>query len=82
MTEIARDMLALFSEYESPKHSKWAKNSAPEVDLSVGANDNICHIRVFRLLSLLELILKKCKSSSKAVNNNYYYYQVTTKVYA
>lgn len=39
MTEIARDMLAFFSEYESPKHSKWAKNSAPEVDLSVGRGE-------------------------------------------
>lgn len=31
---------------------------------------------MFRLLSLLETILKKCKSSSNAVNNNY---QVTKK---
>lgn len=60
------------------KHAKQEK-SAPEVDLSVWANYNNCHIKVFRLLSLLELILKKCKSSSNAVNNNH---QVTTKVYA
>lgn len=53
--------------------TKNRQKSAPEADLSVWAN-----IRVFRLLSLLELILKKCKSSSNAVNN----YQVTTKVYA
>lgn len=69
--------LAFVDRYGSPKALKigeictWGG--------SVGLGDNNCHIRVFRLLSLLELILKKCKSSSNAVNNNY---QVTTKVYA
>lgn len=71
-----KDSESKFVNTDHQKHSKQDK-SAPEVDLSVWANYNNCHIRVFRLLSLL--ILKKCKSSSNAVNNNH---QVTTKVYA
>lgn len=66
------------SNYGSPKALEIGDVCTWGESVSLG-NDTNCHIRAFRLLSLLELILKKCKSSTNAVNNNY---QVTTKVCA